>query len=97
MIANPRHLTTVTDVFELSDGTLNVAPLVPIAICDQARLKPGDQLELRSPDGRILKAKLCQLGWLSPSKGALCIQLIPPVTKDDLSPGTQIWKVGELE
>jgi hypothetical protein len=93
----PRLLVTVTDVFVFTDGTINVAPLVPFELIDPKRgerLRPGDQLELRSPDGRLVKARLYQLGRPSPNKGALCIQLFSPVTKDDLAPGTQIWRVG---
>jgi hypothetical protein len=96
----PRHLVTVTDVFVFTDGTLNVAPLVPLAVIDQnpsERLRPGDQLELRGPDGRVIKTKFFQLGWPSPSEGALCIQLMPPVTRENLAPGTQIWKVSGPE
>ena len=92
----PRRLIVVTEVFEFSDGTINPVPLVPFALIDPEfgeRLKPGDQLELRRPDGTATTVKLYALSWPSPSKGALGIQLRPPVTKDDLPPGTEIWKV----
>ena len=56
-------------------------------------LKPGDQLELRRPDGSVTRVKLCGLEWPSPSKGGLILRLEPAVTKDDLPLGTEIWKV----
>jgi hypothetical protein len=91
----PRYLLTVTDVFVFSDGSLNIAPLVSFATCGQLRV--GDELELRGPDGRVIKTRLYALGWPYPSKGELCIQLVAPVTREDLAPGTQIWKVSGAE
>jgi hypothetical protein len=96
----PRLLVTVTDVFVFTDGTLNIAPLVPFAVCDREpgeQLKQGDQLELRGPDGKVIKTTLYQLGLPYPSQVAACIQLVPPVTKEDLAPGTQIWKLSGPE
>lgn len=47
-------------------------------------LKPGDELELRWPDGPLSE------------NAGLFIELEPSVTGDHLPIGTEIWKVGRL-
>jgi hypothetical protein len=69
---------------------------VPHALVNPQRgekLKRGDQLELRTPNGKIIKIKLFGLGWPSPDKGGLIIQLEPSIAKDDIPLGTEIWKL----
>jgi hypothetical protein len=54
-------------------------------------LKPGDQLELRRLKSKAIKVKLFGLGWPSPSKDGLIIQLEPSISRDDIPIGTEIW------
>jgi hypothetical protein len=86
-------LTVVADIFEFQDGTLHFAPAVPFAVADEARLKPGDHLELRRPDGSIVKANLLGVDRFSPSNGTVGLCLSKPLTKTDVPVGTEIWKV----
>ena len=93
----PRRLLIVSDIFEFEDGSINLAPLVPFTVLDPERgerLKAGDQLELRRPDGTIIKTTLYGLNWLSPSRGTMGLALNKPITKADVPIGTEIWKVG---
>ena len=64
MKATRRRLIIVTDVFELSGRAIGPLPVVPHALINPGpgeQLKPGDQLELRRPDGTVTKVKLCAL------------------------------------
>ena len=87
-------LIVVADIFEFQDGTLHFAPAVPFAVADEARLKQGDHLELRRPDGTIVKTTLYGLDFFRPSNGKLGLSVNKPLTKRDIPVGTEIWKVG---
>ena len=87
-------LIVVADIFEFQDGTLHFAPAVPFAVADEASLKPGDNLELRRPDGTIVKAGLVGIDLFRPSNGTVGLCLSKPLTKVDIPVGTEIWKVG---
>jgi hypothetical protein len=87
-------LIVVADVFELQDGTLHFAPGVPFVVADETRLKPGDHLELRRPDGSIVETNLLGLDLFYPTNGTVGLGLGKPLTKKDIPVGTEIWKVG---
>src|SRR5262245_15489691 len=98
--AKQRRLVTVADVFELSGRGICPLPIVPDAQINPdvgERLKVGDTLELRRPNGTVLRVKLYGLGFFSPSKDGLGIELGPKLSKADVPIGTEIWKVGETE
>ena len=87
------QLIVVEETFELKDGTLHFAPAVPFAVTDRARLKPGDQLELRRPDGTIVRTRLQSFDFLVPSHEKIGICVNKPLTKADIPVGTEVWKV----
>jgi hypothetical protein len=87
-----RFLFAITGTFEVK-GIVCVEPLVPFALCEGERLKKGDILELRKPDGSVVQTTLFGLEWPSPSRGALIMTLPPPLTKNDVPAGTEIWKM----
>ncbi len=89
----PSRIIVVTDVFEFQDGTLHFSPLVPSEVMEREQLKAGDPLELRRPDGTIVRTSLHSLDWPYPSKGKLGLCLDKPLTKMDIPVGTEIWKV----
>jgi len=89
----PNRLIVVADIFEFQDGTLHFWPLVPFEVIDREHLKAGDPLELRRPDGTIVKTTLHSLDWPYPSKGKLGLCVDKPLTKVDIPVGTEIWKV----
>lgn len=89
-----RHLITVTEIVEIVGRGIFAFPPVPYALIDSQpgeRLKPEDQLELRRPDGSVVRVKLCALEWPSPSRGGLILSLGATVTKADVPVGTEIW------
>jgi hypothetical protein len=96
MKSNERRLIVVTDIITITGRGICPWPVVPHAlICAESgeRLKSGDQLELRRPDGSVSRVKLCDLEWPSPGKGGLILRLEPSVTVDELPLGTEIWTV----
>jgi hypothetical protein len=96
MSVTERLLITVTDVFVISGRATCPLPVVPFELIepsDGVRLRPGDHLELRRPDGFILKTTLLGLEWFRPSKGGLVISLEPKITKEKVPVGTEIWRV----
>jgi hypothetical protein len=98
MNATERLLIVVTDVFEISGRGICPLPVVPHVLINPESgepLRPGDDLELRKPDGSVTKVKLYGPGWPAPSKGGLCIELGPTVTKRDVPIGTEIWRVAQ--
>jgi hypothetical protein len=90
----PSQLIVVSDIFEFQDGTLHFSPAVPIPTADRVHLREGDRLELRRPDGSIVKTTLHGIDRLSPSNGMVGLGLGKPLTKMDIPVGTEIWKVG---
>ena len=89
----PAKLIVVNDVFEFPHGLLVFLPSVPYGLIDEVHLRTSDCLELRRPDGTVLKTTLYALGRPSPSDGTLDIS-VKPFTKADVPIGTEVWKVG---
>jgi hypothetical protein len=90
-----RRLIVVTELFEIPARCICALPVVPYALIEPTqgeRLKPGDQLELRRPDGNAIRVKLAGLGRPSPSKGGLIIQLGASISRGEIPIGTEIWK-----
>src|SRR5258708_1939153 len=95
MPSTPRLLLIVDDSFEFQDGTIHFTPGVPFAKLDSGiRVKPGDRLELRRPDGTTMTTPLNSLEFFTPSRGECGIALNKPVTKADVPAGTEIWWLG---
>jgi hypothetical protein len=96
MNSTERLLITVSEVFEVVGRCVCPLPVVPhtlIAPAGGEPLRPGDQLELRKPDGTVIRVKLYGLGFLSPPEDGLVIQLEPSIGKHDVPIGSEIWKV----
>ena len=85
-------LFVVTGTFTVRD-VVCIEPLVPFALLESEQLKKGDKLELRKPDRSVIQTSVYGLEWVVPSSGALCMTLPPPLRKEDVPPGTEIWKV----
>jgi len=94
MPSTPARLIVVSDVFKFRDGTLHLSPTVPFAVADHFRLKVGNNLELRRPDGSIIKATLLGIDVFSPSNWTVGLSLGKTLGKSDVPLGTEIWKVG---
>lgn len=87
----------VAEAFDLKEwGFTALVPSVPFALIEPSsgrRLKAGDSLELRKPDGTIAKAILHSLSWPAPSMDGLGLLLKPSITKADVPPGTEVWSI----
>jgi len=95
MNSTQRRLVVVADLCELT-GRIFPLPAVPNALLHpepEEPLKPGDQLELRRPDGTVTKVMLHGLQWTSSGEEGLFIELGPQVTKQHLPRGTEIWRM----
>ena len=91
-----RQLIIVTEVFEVAGRCICPLPVVPNSLISAQQgewLKPGDQLELRRPNGKVTRVRLYGLGLLLPERDGLVIQLEPTISKHDIPTGTEIWKV----
>jgi len=86
-------LLVVEETFELSDGALHLAPGVPFEVADRAHLRPGDQVELRRPDGTVITTSLYCFDRFVPSYGKIGLGLGKPLTQADIPVGTEVWKV----
>jgi len=97
MNSTDRLLIVVTDIIRITGRGIFPWPVVPhetIGGSTGEPLKIGDELELRRPDGSIVKTTLCGLEWPSPAKGGLILRLEASISEADLPLGTEIWKVG---
>jgi len=86
-----RLLSTVEDIFQLSGrSSVVVAPGIP-RIGDW-RVKVGDPLTLRRPDGTIETTVVGGIEMLSPPNPiSIPLMLGPGLTKEAVPVGTQIW------
>jgi hypothetical protein len=92
-VDSQRKLLTIADVFDLPERGICPLPVIPHDLL--RGLKPGDQLELRRPDGSIKRIKLYGLGWPYPSQGGICIELGPALSNEDVPIATEVWTVVE--
>ena len=86
-------LIIVEEIFEFQDGTIHFVPLLSYEVIDKERLRRGDNLEMRLPDGTSITTTLHGLDFFRPSqrKCGLCVN--KPLTKSDIPAGTEIWKI----
>lgn len=84
-------LSIVEDVFELSGRpSVVIVPGVPRA--GDCRLKVGDPLKLRRPDGTEASTFVGGLELTSPpSTTSIALMLGPSMTKADVPIGTEVW------
>jgi hypothetical protein len=84
------HIFTVNDVFEIVGRGVAVAGqwhetgLAPGTTIAQV----GDAIELRFPDGKSLPPTIAAISY--PRRDII---LPPPVTRGEISPGIEIWKI----
>lgn len=86
-------LIIVEETFEFQDGTIHFAPALSHEVIDRERLKRGDNLEMRRPDGTSITTTLHSLDFLRPSHGKCGLCVNKPLTKSDIPAGTEIWKI----
>ena len=85
-------LLKVEDVFDISGRGCVIAPVVPSGADFKIRAK--DQIQLRTPDGRVLDTHIASIELLKPQDGSACrmaIMLPRDLVKQDVPIGTEVW------
>jgi len=87
-----RRLFTVEDTFMIRGGGL--VPIPGIAPQGEERLKVGDPILLRLPDG---SSRLCSIGGLEVLMGSKprndVVVLLKEFSREDVPIGTEVWSV----
>lgn len=88
-----RLLSAIEDVFQLS-GRSSVVVVPGIPRSGDWKLKSGDPLVLRHPDGTETRTSVGGLEMVfPPSPISIALMLGPGLTKEAVPIGTQIWVV----
>ena len=85
-------LFKVEDVFDISERGCVIAPVVPPGADSKIRAK--DQIQLRTPNGRVHDTHIASIEWLKPQDGGACriaIMLPRDLVKQDVPAGTEVW------
>lgn len=87
-----RHLLTVDDTFTIAGRGLVLTP--PIQMLPGERLRPGDTLLLKHPDGSETVTTLGGLELSRPNPDGKVGLMLDRLTKVDVPIGTEVWSVG---
>jgi hypothetical protein len=92
MSANPRCLFVVSDTFIIRGRGIVLCPgIIPKG---EERFRWGDSVELRRPDGTVLRVKIAiELLSPTPKDGSFPILLAEPSRKEDVPIGTEVWSI----
>ena len=85
-------LFKVEDMFYISGRGCVIIPAIPEGL--DFRIRAKDQIELRTPDGRVLQTHIASVQLAKPQDGSPCrmvIMLPPDVAKQDVPIGTEVW------
>jgi len=87
-----RRLFTVEDRFYIDGrGLIPVPGIVPE---HGERYRVGDPIELRRPDGSVLRTRIGGIEMINPTpQRSDTIILLRECTKDDVPVGTEVWSV----
>ena len=69
-----------------------IVPAIPEGLDFKIRAK--QQIELRTPSGRILQTHIASIELAKPKDGSPCrmvIMLPPDIAKQDVPAGTEVW------
>jgi hypothetical protein len=87
-----RFLFKVEDVLNISGRGCVIVPAIPQSL--DFRIRAKDQIELRTPTGRILETYIASLDLAKPQDGSPCrmvIMLPRDIAKQDVPTGTEVW------
>jgi hypothetical protein len=85
-------LFKVEAVFDISGRGRVIAPAVPAGADFSIRV--NDQVQLRTPDGRVLDTHIASIDFLNPQDGSTCrmaIMLPHDLAKQNIPTGTEVW------
>ena len=86
-----RLLFKVEDVFYISGRGCVIVPAIPEGL---GFIRAKNQIELRTPDGRVLQTHIASIELAKPQDGSPCrmvIMLPPDIAKQDVPTGTEVW------
>lgn len=87
-----RLLFKVEDTFHISGRGCVIVPAIPEGL--DFRIRAKDQIELRTPDGRVFQTHIASVELAKPQDGSPCrmvIMLLPDITKQDVPAETEVW------
>jgi hypothetical protein len=87
-----RLLFRVEDVFEIAGRGCVLAPVIPEGL--DFRIRTDDQIQLRTPNGRMVETHIASIELLKPRDGGPCrmaIMLPRDLVKMDVPTGTEVW------
>ena len=87
-----RLLFKVEDAFYISERGVAIVPAIPKDL--DFRVRANDELELRTPDGRVFQTHIASIELAKPIDGSPChavIMLPPDIAKQDVPTGTEVW------
>jgi len=87
-------LFKVEDVFDLSGRGCVLAPQIFSNV--DVKVHAKDQLQLRTPDGKVLDTHIASIELGKPQDGSPCrafIMLPRELGKEDIPIGTEVWLV----
>ena len=87
-----RLLFKVEDVFFISGRGCVIVPAISEG--SDFKIRAKDQIELRTPDSRVLQTHIASVELAKPQDGSPCrmvIMLPPEIAKEDVPTGTEVW------
>jgi translation elongation factor EF-Tu-like GTPase len=89
------RLFKVEDVFEIPERGCVILPRIPAELDFKIRVK--DQIQLRTPDGRVFDTQIAAIEFADGRKedgsksSRMAIMLPRNITKEDVPSGTEVW------
>ncbi len=82
-------LFIVEDTFLIRGRGLVLAPGIPHS--DQTRIRVGDPLQLKRPNGSTFETAIAGIEFLTPNPMRVTPILLTNLCKDDVPVGTEVW------
>jgi translation elongation factor EF-Tu-like GTPase len=88
-------LFRVEDVFDISGRGCVLVPAIPNGL--DFKIKPSDQIQLRTPDGRVLDSRIASVEFLYGKNEdgnkhcRMAIMLPNGIVKEEVPKGTEVW------
>jgi hypothetical protein len=88
-------LSKVEKVFMIEGRGCVIAPGLTETTPPEIALRPQDPIELRKPDGAVIRTQITAVEFLDGPKRKSCIAIVLPSNflKSDIPTGTEIWLI----
>lgn len=86
-------LSKIEQVFQFNDLGCIIVPGIPTEIKNRCKLKVGDEIELRFPDGKVMSTKIASINMVcgTPSPPPIPLMLPKEIKKNEIEIGTEVW------